>query len=91
MVGDVHDDLGVLNGCDFELSRGGRLPMDGGVRGVLHEVAGGGGEGGLAGRSPPGCPPMRGNVIPGSIPMTPALAAVVAIAGDGNVNGDIME
>ena len=81
----------VLNGCDFELSRGGRLPMDGGVRGVLTEVAGGGGDGGLAGRSPPGCPPMRGNVIPGSIPMTPALAAVVAIAGDGNVNGDIME
>ena len=65
--------------------------MDGGVRGVLIEVAGGGGDGGLAGRSPPGCPPMRGNVIPGSIPMTPALAAVVAIAGDGNVNGDIME
>ena len=61
--------------------------MLGGVRGV-DEV---GGDGGLAGRSPAECPAMRGNVIPGNIPMTPALAAVVATAGDGNVSGDIME
>ena len=62
--------------------------MDGGVRGVDEVV---GGDGGLAGRSPPGCPAIRGNVIPGSTPITPGLAAVVAMAGDGNVNGDIME
>ena len=52
MVGEVHDDLGVFDGCDLELSRGGRLPMDGGVRGAADEVVDGG-DGGLAGRNPP--------------------------------------